>query len=67
MKDRIQAFNDIAFQTLQWLEPKMFGTREENEVITPHVLSIKSYAHTQVKHAKKGLLSKHAILPPFWA
>ena len=45
----------------------MFGTREENGVITPHVLSMRSYAHTQAKYAKMGLLSKHAILPLLWA
>ena len=63
MKGRIQAFNNIAFQTLQWSEPKMLGKREENGVSTPHVLSIGSYAHTQVEHAKRDFLSKHGILP----
>ena len=65
MKGRIQAFKDIAFQALQRPEPKMLGTRKKNGVSTPHLLSMRSYAHTQVKHAKKGLLSKHAILPLF--
>ena len=41
----------------------MFGTREENGVSTPHVRSMRSYAHTQEKHAKRDFLSKHAILP----
>ena len=64
MKERIKAFNDIAFQTLQRPEPKMFGTREGNGVSTPHVLSIRSYAHTQAKHAKRDFfVLKHAILP----
>ena len=63
MKRRIQDFNNIAFQTLQRPESKIFGKREENGVSTPHVLSMGSYAHTQAKHAKKDFLSKHAILP----
>ena len=63
MKQKIQAFNNIAFQTLQGPEPKMFGTREENGVSTPHVLSMRSCAHTQAKHAKKDFISKHTILP----
>ena len=53
MKGRIQAFNNNAFQTLQRPKPKMFWTMEENGVITAHVLSMRSYAHTQAKHAKK--------------
>ena len=40
----------------------MFGTREENGVSTPHVPSVRSYAHTQAKHAKIDFLSKHANL-----
>ena len=36
----------------------MFGIREENGVSTPHILSMRSSAHTQAKYAKKGLLSK---------
>ena len=63
MKGRIQAFNNIAFQTLQRPEPKMFGTREENGVINPLLLTMRAYAHTQAKHAKRDFLSKHAILP----
>ena len=65
MKGRIQAFNNIAFQTLQQLEPNMFWTREENIVSTPHILSMRSYADTQAKHDKRDFLSKHDILPPF--
>ena len=63
MKGEIQAFKDMAFQTLQRPEPIMFGTWEENWVCTPHVLSMRSYAHTQAKHAKRVFLSKHAKLP----
>ena len=63
MKGRIQDFNNVAFQILQRPEPKMFGKREENGVSIAHVLSMRSYAHTQGKYAKKGLLSKHVILP----
>ena len=54
MKGRIQAFNNVAYQTLQRPEPKIFGKREENGVSTPHVLSMRPYAHIQAKHAKKG-------------
>jgi len=60
MKERIQAFNNVAFQRP---ESKMFGKREENGVSTPHVLSMRSYAHTQEKHDKRDILVKHAILP----
>ena len=63
MKGRIQAFNNNAFQTLQRPEPKMFGTREQNGVSTPQLLSMRSYAHTQAKYAKRDFLSKHVILP----
>ena len=38
---------------------------EDNGVSTPHVLSVRYYAHTQANHAKKVLLSKHSILPLF--
>ena len=41
----------------------MFGTREENRVSTPHVISMRSYAHAQAKYAKRDFLSKHVILP----
>ena len=41
----------------------MFGRREGNGVSTLHVLSMRSYAHTKAKHAKRDFLSKHAILP----
>ena len=63
MKGRIQAFNNIAFQTLQRPEHKMFGIREENGVSTPHILSMRSYAHAQAKLARRDFLSKHVILP----
>ena len=63
MKGTIQDFNNIAFQTLLRPEPKMFGTREENGVSTLHVLSMRFYAHTQAKYAKREFLSKHVILP----
>ena len=53
MKGRIQAFNNVAFQTLQRTEPKMFARREVNGVSTPNVLSMGSYAHTQAKHVKE--------------
>ena len=62
MKGRIQAFNNVAFQSLQRPEPKMFGKRKENGISTPHVLSI-GYAHTQATYAKNEFLSKHAKLP----
>ena len=58
MKGRIQAFNNIAFQTLQRPEPKMFGKREENGVSTLHVLCMRPHAHIQAKRAKNGLLVK---------
>ena len=63
MKERIQAFNDNALRTFQRPEPKTFRTREENGISTPHVLSMRSYAHTQEKHDKRDILVKHAILP----
>ena len=39
--------------------------REENGVSTPHILSMRSYAHTQSKHAKRDFffISKHAFIP----
>ena len=43
-------FND---RNLSFLEK-----REENGVSTPHVLSMRPYAHIQEKHDKKGLLVK---------
>ena len=52
---KIQAFNNVTFQTLQRLEPIMFRKREENGVSSPHVLSMRPYAHIQAKHVKKGL------------
>ena len=36
---------------------------QENGVSTPHVLSIRSYAHTQSKHAKMGILSNMQFYP----
>ena len=66
MKGRSQEFNGIAFQTLQRMKPKMFRTMEENGVITPHILSMRSHSHTQAKHAKKDFLLKHAKVTPFW-
>ena len=43
----------------------MFEIREENGFSTPHVLSMRSYAHTQAKDVEGDFLSKHAILPLF--
>ena len=37
-------------------EPKVFGKMGENGVSTPHVLSMKLYAHITIKHAKQGHL-----------
>ena len=68
MKGKIQAFNNVAFKTLQRSKPKMFGKREGNGLVlqkwvsTPHILSMRSYVHTPAKHAKKEFLSKHAKL-----
>ena len=62
MKGRIQAFNNIAFQTLQQPQLKIIGKGEENGVSNPHVLSMRSYAHTQAKHAKKDFLSNQSKL-----
>ena len=42
---------------------KCLGKGKENGVSTPHVLSMRPYAHIQAKHAKKGILVKHAIFP----
>ena len=58
MKGRIQAFNNVTFQTLQRPELKMFGKREENGVSNPHVLSMRSYEHIQENYAKRDLLVK---------
>ena len=58
-----QSLQEFLLPTLQRMEPKMFGTREEYGVNTPHVLSMRSYAHTLEKHAKMTFLSKHAKLP----
>ena len=58
MKGRIQAFNNVAFQTVQRPKPKMFGKREENGVSTSHVLCMRSYAHTKAKHATRIFLVK---------
>ena len=64
IKGRIQAFNDISFQCLQRSEPKMFETREENGVSSPHVLRMISYAHTQGNHAKRDFLVKTCHFTP---
>ena len=40
--------------SLQPTEPNMFGKKEDNEVHTPYVLSMRPYAHIRVKHAEKG-------------
>ena len=63
-KGRIQAFNNVAFQTLQRPEPKMFEKREENGVSTPHLLSMRSYAHTQTKYNKKDFFSRNMSFYP---
>ena len=55
MKGRIQAFNNVAFQTLQRPKPKMFEKTGKNGVSTPYVLTMRPYAHIQANHAKKGL------------
>ena len=44
--------------SLQRLEPKMFGKNKQNGVSTPHVLSMRPYAHIRAKHVKKGYLVK---------
>ena len=41
---------------------KYLGKGEENGVSTAYVLSMRPYAHTQAKHAKKGLLVKTYLL-----
>ena len=61
MKEKIQAFNNNAFQTLQRSERKMFCKREENRDNNSHVLSMRPYAHIQAKHAKRGLLVKTCL------
>ena len=63
MKGRTQALCNVVFQTLQRLEPKMFGKREENRVSVPQVLSMRAYEHMEEKHDKKGLLVKTFHLP----
>ena len=56
MIENIQAFFKSSRMSLQRPEPKIFGKREENGVSTPHILSMRLYAHTKAKHAKKGHL-----------
>ena len=56
--------HNIAFQTLQWWEPKIFGKREENGVSTSHVLSMRLYAHIQEKHDKRDFLVKTCHFAP---
>lgn len=63
MKGRIQTFNNVAFQTLQQLEPKSLR-REENGFSTSHVLCMRPYEHLQAKHAKMGLLVKTCNFTP---
>ena len=58
MKGTIQAFNNVALETIWTPEPKMFWKREGNGVSTPHVKSMRPYAHIQAKQTKKGLLVK---------
>ena len=58
IKIRIQAINNVTFQAHQRPKPKMFGKKEENGVSTPHVLSMRPYAHIRAIHAKKGHLVK---------
>ena len=50
-----EPFNDL---NLKW-----WGKREENGVSTPHVLSMRPYAHTTPKHAKKENLVKICHFP----
>ena len=52
-----------AYKLLNDRNLKCLGKGEENGVSNPRVLSMRPYAHIQEKHAKKGLLVKHAILP----
>ena len=42
---------------------KCLGKEGKKGVTAPYVLSMRSYAHTQAKHAKRDFLSKHVILP----
>ena len=67
MKERIQGFNNVAFKTLQSPNPKIFGKREENELSTLHVLSMRTYAHTQAKHDKREFLVKTCNFTPLGA
>ena len=56
MKRIIQDFINIAFQALQQPEHKIFGTKAENGVSTPHVVSMRYFEHTEAKHATKGTI-----------
>ena len=49
--------------SLQRLEPKFFRKRGNNGVSTPHVLSMRQYAHKIEKHAKKGHLDHDQAKP----
>ena len=44
--------------------PKCLEKEEENGVSTPHVLSMRPYAHVLAKHTKKGLLVKTCHFTP---
>ena len=57
-----ESLNNVAFQTLQRPEPKMFGKREENGVSTPHVLSMRPYAHIQAVLSKNNFEKSSLIL-----
>ena len=56
--ENIKSFFKSSRMSLQRPKPKNFGKREETGVSTPHVLSMRPYAHIISKHAKKGLLVK---------
>ena len=64
MKGWIQAFNNIAFQIVQWLEPKMFGEREENGACTPQLQSM-NLMHIKNKNILKGTFYQIMPFYPF--
>ena len=64
MKGWIQAFNNIAFQIVQWLEPKMFGEREENGASTPQLQSM-NLMHIKNKNILKGTFYQIMPFYPF--
>ena len=43
----------------------MFGKKGENGVSTPHVLIMRSCAHTQTKNSKEGLFINTRYFTPF--